>query len=208
MVADSDHSSILARRSAECLRDLREREYRQLTLEQLAQALDDMYALNIATIPLPEKPGSDRLPPPQRLALHARLFCTSRSFTFGAPDLLRDEELTEEERKREAEPYVELLALRERAQSARPVSPQHEQPAFEEASTGQSTPIWQLAAGEAVGTVAIESPGAAPHADQSSTSTFCVLMKDLITNNTALPSNLLHENVSLWEWSVETGARW
>ena len=63
-----------------------------------------------ATVSLWEKPGSDRLPPPPRLAAYARLFCTSRSFTSGTPRLLRDEELTEQERRREAELYDELLA--------------------------------------------------------------------------------------------------
>ncbi len=37
---------------------------------------------------------------------------------------------------------------------------------------------------------------------------FCVVMKVLIANNTALPPNLLRENIRLWEWSAETGARW
>ncbi len=124
MVADSDHPSIPARRLADRLRDLREREYKQLTQKQapltqkqLAKVLGGAEALSIATVSLWEKPGSNRLPPPQRLATYARLFCTSRSFEVGAPRLLRDDELTEQEQQQEAGLYAELLALRERAQS-------------------------------------------------------------------------------------------
>ena len=115
MAADSDHPSIPARILAVRLRDLR--ESRHLTQKQLAKVLGGTGALSIATVSLWEKPGSDRLPPPQRLDAYARLFCTSRSFGSGAPRLLRDEELTGEERERKAGLYAELLALRERAQS-------------------------------------------------------------------------------------------
>ena len=129
MVADSDHPSIPARRLADRLRDLREREYKQLTQKQspltqkqLGKVLGGAEALSIATVSLWEKPGSNRLPPPQRLATYARLFCTSRSFEAGPPRLLRDDELTEQEQEREAELYAELLALRERAQSTGPAA--------------------------------------------------------------------------------------
>ena len=117
MVAGSGHLSIPARRLGERLRDLREHEYRQLTQKQLAKVLGGTGPLSIATVSLWEKPGSDRLPPPQRLAAYARLFCSSRSFAASSPRLLRDDELTETEQAREAELYAELLALRERAQS-------------------------------------------------------------------------------------------
>ncbi len=103
MVADSDQLSIPARRLAERLRDLREQE--SLTQEQLGRVLGGAKALSIATISQWESPGSDRLPPPQRLAAYGRLFCSNRSFTSGTPRLLSDEELTEEEREREAELY-------------------------------------------------------------------------------------------------------
>ena len=115
MAADSDHPSIPARRLAERLRDLREQEH--LTQKQLAKVLGGADALSIATVSLWEKPGSDRLPPPTRLEAYARLFCTGRSFASGPPRCSRDDELTEQEREREAELYEELLALRERAQS-------------------------------------------------------------------------------------------
>ena len=81
MAADSDHPSIPARRLAERLRDLREQQH--LTQKQLAKVLGGSGALSIATVSLWEKAGSDRLPPPPRLAAYARLFCTSRSFTSG-----------------------------------------------------------------------------------------------------------------------------
>jgi len=121
MAADSDHPSIPARRLAERLRDLREQQH--LTQKQLARVLGGTGALSSATVSLWEKPGSERLPPPPRLATYARLFCTSRSFTSGSLRLLRDEELTEHEREREAELYDELLSLRERAQSTDVLAP-------------------------------------------------------------------------------------
>ena len=61
MVAENDQPSIPARRLAERLRDLREREH--LTQKQLARVLGGAETLSIATISLWEKPGSDRLPP-------------------------------------------------------------------------------------------------------------------------------------------------
>ena|SRR5271170_1689010 len=115
MVAENDQPSIPARRLAERLRDLREQEH--LTQKQLARLLGGSGPLSIATISLWEKPGSDRLPPAQRLAAYARLFCTSRSFVGDRPRLLSSGELSKQERERESELYDELLALRERAQS-------------------------------------------------------------------------------------------
>src|SRR6516165_185393 len=115
MVAENDQPSIPARRLAERLRALREQEH--LTQKQLARVLGGSEPLSIATVSLWEKPGSDRLPPPQRLAIYARLFCTSRSFDGDRPRVLSPGELTEQERERETELYDELIALRERAQS-------------------------------------------------------------------------------------------
>lgn len=37
---------------------------------------------------------------------------------------------------------------------------------------------------------------------------FCIVMNIPVTNNTALPANLWRENIRLYEWSAETGARW
>jgi transcriptional regulator with XRE-family HTH domain len=117
MVVGSDHASIPARRLAERLRDLREREFRPLTQRVLAKALGGSEPLSVATISQWEKPDSNRLPPPQRLKAYARLFCSSRSFASASLRLLRDDELTDAEREREIELYEELLELRERAQS-------------------------------------------------------------------------------------------
>jgi hypothetical protein len=131
MVAGSDHASIPARRLAERLRDLREREFRPLTQKVLAKALSDSEPLSTPTISQWEKPSSERLPPPQRLRAYARLFCSSRSFASATPRRLRDDELTEAERERETELYEELLDLRERAQSTDVATASSEQFAIE-----------------------------------------------------------------------------
>ncbi len=155
MVADSDHPSIPARRLADRLKDLREREYKQLTQretpltqKQLAKVLGGAEALSIASVSLWEKPGSNRLPPPQRLATYARLFCTGRSFEAGSPRLLRDDELTSQEQEREADLYAELLALRQRAQSTGPATAGREQPAAERRRS-----IWSIPDGQAISIV-------------------------------------------------------
>ena len=156
MVAESDHVSIPARRLAERLRGLREQKH--LTQKQLARVLGG----SITAVSLWEKPGSDRLPPPPRLAAYARLFCTSRSFASGEPRLFRDDELTEQERERRTELHDELLALRERAQStgtALGVS--------ELTPRGQRGSIWHFLDGTAVSIVDSEAPDAPPYADQS-----------------------------------------
>src|SRR5579862_367700 len=103
MVAENDQPSIPGRRLADRLRALRERE--RLTQKQLAKVLGGAESLSIATVSLWEKPGSDRLPPPQRLETYARLFCTSKSFDGGRVRLLSSNELSEQERERERELY-------------------------------------------------------------------------------------------------------
>lgn len=121
MVAENDQPSLPARRLAERLRDLREREH--LTQKQLARVLGGGEALSIATISLWEKPNSGRLPPAPRLEAYSRLFCTNRSFEGDRTRLLRSSELTEQERARATELYDELVALRERAQSTNNSAP-------------------------------------------------------------------------------------
>jgi transcriptional regulator with XRE-family HTH domain len=158
MVADSNHPSIPARRLAERLRDLR--ESRNLTQKQLAQVLRGKGALSIATVSLWEKAGSDRLPPPQRLDAYARLFCSGRSFDSGTARLLRDDELTEEERERKAELYAELLALRERAQSTDAATALLEQPYAE-----PSNSIWRFADDAAISIVCSDAPEPPSYAD-------------------------------------------
>jgi len=155
MAADSDHPSLPAHRLAERLRDLREQE--RLTQKQLARALGGEETLSSATVSLWEKPGSDRLPPPPRLAAYARLFCTSRSFTSGTPRLLRDEELTEQELARETELYAELLDLRERAQSTDIAT----------AAGGHRSSIWHFPDSLAVSIVCSDAPEPPRYADQS-----------------------------------------
>jgi transcriptional regulator with XRE-family HTH domain len=158
MAADSDHPSIPARRLAERLKDLREREYGQFTQKQLAAALGGEEPLSNGSISQWEKPGSGRLPPEQRLAAYALLFCTSRSFSSGVPRLLREGELTEQERERQAELYAELLALRERA-------------ADTQASTSPDSlirpgrSIWHFPDGKAVSIVCSDAPAPPPYAD-------------------------------------------
>jgi transcriptional regulator with XRE-family HTH domain len=149
MVAEIDQPSIPARRLAERLRALREQEH--LTQKQLARVLGGSEPISIATVSLWEKPGSDRLPPPQRLAVYARLFCTSRSFENGRLRLLGSGELTEQERERETELYDELIALRERVQSTNVAA----------AAKGQRSALWHFADPMAVSIVcsaAVEPP--------------------------------------------------
>jgi len=166
MVAGRGHASIPARMLSERLRELREREFRPLTQKQLAKAIGGSESLSISTVSLWEKPGSDRLPPPERLATYARLFCTERSFSSGAPRLLRDEELNEQERARETELYEELLDLRERAlstdiaASSRPVG----RPLVE-----QHRSLWRFPDGNAISIVCSDAPrdDRPSYADQS-----------------------------------------
>lgn len=141
MVAESHQPSIPARRLAERLRALRVQE--QLTQEQLAMALGG----SAASVSLWEKPGPDRMPPPQRLAAYARLFCTRRSFDPAGLRLLRDDELTELEQERKTELYDELIKLRERAQStdASPVE------------SRQLSSFWQFPDGKAITIVCSEA---------------------------------------------------
>jgi hypothetical protein len=40
------------------------------------------------------------------------------------------------------------------------------------------------------------------------TDSFCIMMNIPVANNTALPANLRFENIRVYEWSTETGARW
>jgi transcriptional regulator with XRE-family HTH domain len=154
MVAENDQPSIPARRLAERLRALRDQEH--LTQKQLARILGGSDPLSIATISFWEKPGSGRLPPPERLETYARLFCTSRSFDGDRPRLLRSGELTEQERARATELYDELIALRERAQSTNDSVP----------TGSQRSAIWHFPDPIAVSIVcsnALEPPPYAAH---------------------------------------------
>jgi len=151
LVADNEHPSIPARRLAERLRDLREREFGHITQKQLARALGGSAKLSDATISQWETPGSGRLPPQHRLEAYARLFCTGRSFASGAPRLLHESELTEQERERQAELYAELLSLRELAlETQAATSP--------EPFTGRGNSILHFPDGNAVSIVCSDTP--------------------------------------------------
>jgi transcriptional regulator with XRE-family HTH domain len=152
MVAENDQPSIPARRLAERLRALRDQEH--LTQKQLARILGGSDPLSIATISLWEKPGSGRLPPPERLETYARLFCTSRSFDGDRPRLLRSGELTEQERARATELYDELIALRERAQSTNDSVP----------ARSQRSAIWHFTDPMAVSIVCSDAVEPPPYA--------------------------------------------
>ena len=155
MVAENDQPSIPARRLAERLRALREQEH--FTQKQLARVLGGSEPISIATVSLWEKPGSDRLPPAQRLAAYARLFCTSRSFDGDRPRLLSPGELTEQEREREIELYDELIALRERAQSTSAVA----------TAKGPRSALWHFADPIAVSIVCSDAEEPPPYAQAS-----------------------------------------
>jgi transcriptional regulator with XRE-family HTH domain len=155
MVAENDQLSIPARRLAERLRDLRERE--NLTQKQVARVLGGSDPLSIATVSLWEKPGSDRLPPALRLATYARLFCTSRSFDGAEPRLLSPDELTEQEREQETELYNELIGLRERAQSTNFAAPVR----------GQRSALWHFPDPIAVSIVCSDAVEPPPYAQAS-----------------------------------------
>jgi transcriptional regulator with XRE-family HTH domain len=155
VVAVSDQPSIPARRLAERLRALREREYRYLTQGQLAKVLGGPDPLSTSSVSGWENPSSDRVPPPQRLAAYARLFCTSRSFTAEGPRLLRDDELTEEERQREAELYSGLMDLRHRVQVADNAT----------AAVIPHDSIWRFPDGAAVSIVCSQAPDPPAYAE-------------------------------------------
>jgi transcriptional regulator with XRE-family HTH domain len=155
MVAENDQPSIPARGLAEHLRDLRERKH--LTQKQLARVLGGSEPLSDTTVSLWEKPGSDRLPPAQRLEAYARLFCTSRSFDGGRLRLLSPGELTEQERKRERELHDELTALREQAQSTGALAPAKE----------QQSSVWHFPDSIAVSIVCSEAPDPPSYAKRS-----------------------------------------
>jgi transcriptional regulator with XRE-family HTH domain len=155
MVAENSQPSIPARRLAERLRALREQEH--LTQKQLARALGGSDPISIATVSLWEKPGSDRLPPPQRLDAYSRLFCTNRSFENGRIRMLSPSELTEQERERATELYEELVALRERAQPTNVTA----------LANGQRSALWHFPDPMAVSIVCSDAAEPPPYAQDS-----------------------------------------
>jgi transcriptional regulator with XRE-family HTH domain len=166
MVVGRGHASIPARILSERLRELREREFRPLTQKQLARALGGSESLSISTVSLWEKPGSDRLPPPERLEAYARLFCTDRSFSSAVPRLLGEEDLNEQERARAAELYEELLDLRERALSSGAATSSR---SAEQSLVEQYRSLWRFPDDNAISIVCSDAPrdDRPSYADQS-----------------------------------------
>ena len=157
MAADSDHPSLPAHRLAERLRDLREQE--RLTQKQLARALGGEETLSSATVSLWEKPGSDRLPPPPRLAAYARLFCTSRSFASGcASSAPRRGAYRAGVGTGRPSCTTSCLSLRERAQSTDIATAP---------SAGHRSSIWHFSDSLAVSIVCSDAPEPPRYADQS-----------------------------------------
>lgn len=145
MIARSDRPPTAPGTLAARLRALRERELtRRLTQDELARALGGAEPLSAAAISTWENPSSGRLPPRHRLVAYARLFCTNRSFGPQGPRQLADEELTDEERRREGDLQTELLALRERSQRGGAVDV-IEQP--------RATSIWHVPEGDPISVV-------------------------------------------------------
>ena len=110
--AQPTHEAIaLARR----LRELREREFTKLTQSELGQGFaDGDGTVSPAAVSMWENPASGRTPPPPRLEVYARLFCTPRSLDGGL-HMLGLTELSADELHRMEELKHELLGLRDRA---------------------------------------------------------------------------------------------
>jgi transcriptional regulator with XRE-family HTH domain len=148
MVAGSGRAPTPAGGLAERLRELRETEYERLTQDQLAKVLGGPGGLSGATISQWESPGSGRLPKPLWLARYARLFCSARSFSAEEPRLLADDELTEQERQKEAHLAAELQTLRDQVQV----------PVFVPAPEATRSPLWQFPDQNDVSIVASDAP--------------------------------------------------
>jgi transcriptional regulator with XRE-family HTH domain len=100
----------LARR----LRELREQCWAdmRLTQAQLARAFGDVAAVTVASW---ENVASPKPPPPERLHIYARFFCTHRSIEGKDPRVLALENLTREEKARCDVLEQELMSLRDQA---------------------------------------------------------------------------------------------
>jgi transcriptional regulator with XRE-family HTH domain len=100
-------------RLARRLRDLREREWPDVTLTQaeLAAALGSKGEVKSGTLSSWESLTNPKTPTPARLTAYARFFATRRSVA-GKPHLLTVDEFTDEERGRFEQLEKELLDLR------------------------------------------------------------------------------------------------
>jgi transcriptional regulator with XRE-family HTH domain len=97
------------------LKDLRERHWPgvALTQAQLARVLSSVKAVTPRAVSSWE--NGTKLPPPERLDAYATFFCTRRSVEGGAPQLLRELDLTEPEKHERQRLHDELTTLREDA---------------------------------------------------------------------------------------------
>jgi hypothetical protein len=153
MDTESNHGSVAVPSLALRLRELRDDEVRRLTDDRMALTQGDLARvlggpepLSGATVSAWE--NSSRIPPEQRLAAYARLFCTHRSFTDQSPRLLDVNDLTDEEIARMQTLNDELQALRKQARRANGGS----------ASTAEDrNSIWAFPKGEAVNIVCSEA---------------------------------------------------
>jgi transcriptional regulator with XRE-family HTH domain len=108
---DHDVAASAGSRLGERLRALRAEAPAHLTQRMLADVLGG----SPSSVSMEE--NAERLPSRARLSRYAHLFCTPRSFDGRTPRLLKESELTDEERKVLQQLEQELLELREEASS-------------------------------------------------------------------------------------------
>ena len=132
------------------LRALREEHWPdlQLTQTQLAKALSGDRSASSPLISAWE--NGSRIPPPTRIEAYASFFATRRSVEGSEPRLLRDDELTDDEKRIRQRLLDELSALRSAAIAATtspspagPVNPVHTVPPV-------SSPTWSFPDGNTV----------------------------------------------------------
>ncbi len=102
---------------AQRLRELREQCWAEmrLTQAQLASAFGDVAPATVASW---ENTGTPKPPPPERLHIYARFFCTRRSIEGEEPHVLPFEDLTGDEKSACRALEAELTALRGQAKKA------------------------------------------------------------------------------------------
>lgn len=100
-------------RLASRLRELREREFSEVTLTQvqLAQALGADRRVAPATLSSWENVNNPKTPPTSRLTAYARFFATRKSVDDDKPHLVPDDQLDDRERSRFEDLEEELLDL-------------------------------------------------------------------------------------------------
>ncbi len=155
---DVEPRLLLARR----LRALRAE--RQMTQQQLAQALVRGRSLSVPLISSWESKVAPGIPPVPRLEAYAALFGVDRSFAGPAPRLLGPDELTDDERRSIADLTQELLRLRSLAQGRTPVPSPGQLTAPREMTTldllaeSLTTGPWRFRPGETITLVVARPP--------------------------------------------------